>query len=163
MINRYVVAAFVAVVSSGAWAHESHSHGVAAQADYAKGPQTALGRAADPAKAIRTIAVEMSDQMRFLPSQITVKRGDIVRFVPVNHGKVMHEMVLGTSAELYQHAEMMKKNAAMKHDAPNMAHVAPGTNGVIGWQFDNAGEFFFGCLIPGHFDSGMVGRIVVIE
>jgi len=163
MINRYVVATFLAVASSGAWAHDSHSHAAAAQVDYATAPQTAFGRAAHPDKAIRTITVEMTDQMRFVPSQVTVKRGDIVRFVPVNHGKVMHEMVLGTSAELYQHAEMMKKHAAMKHDAPNMAHVAPGSNGVIGWQFDNAGEFFFGCLIPGHFDSGMVGKIVVIE
>jgi uncharacterized cupredoxin-like copper-binding protein len=163
MINRFVLSAFMAVASLGASAHDSHSHGATAQVDYAKAPQTAFGRAADPARAIRTIAVEMTDQMRFLPSQFTVKRGDIVRFVPVNHGKVMHEMVLGTSAELYQHAEMMKKHAAMKHDAPNMAHVAPGTNGVIGWQFDNAGEFFFGCLIPGHFDAGMVGKIVVIE
>src|SRR3954466_10970187 len=124
MINRYVVAAFVAVVSAGAWAHDSHSHGVSAQVDYAKASQTAFGRAADPAKAIRTITVEMTDQMRFTPSQITAKRGEIVRFVPVNNGKVMHEMVLGTSAELQQHAEMMKKHPGMKHDAPNMAHVA---------------------------------------
>jgi uncharacterized cupredoxin-like copper-binding protein len=162
MFNRYVVAALMASASLGAWAHDSHGHGMTAQADYASAPQTAFGRAADPGKATRTIAVEMTDQMRFLPSQITVKRGDIVRFVPVNHGKVMHEMVLGTPAELYQHSEMMKKNAGMKHDAANMAHVAPGSNGVIGWQFDDAGEFFFGCLIPGHFDAGMVGKIVVI-
>jgi uncharacterized cupredoxin-like copper-binding protein len=163
MINRYVVAAVITVLSSGAWAHGSHVHDTSAQADYAKATETAFGRAADPGKAIRTITVEMTDQMRFTPSQITVKRGEIVRFVPVNNGKVMHEMVLGTSAELQQHAEMMKKHPGMKHDAPNMAHVAPGANGQIGWQFSNAGEFFYGCLVPGHFDAGMVGRIVVVQ
>ena len=24
-----------------------------------------------------------------------------------------------------------------------------------------AGEFFCGCLVPGHFDAGMVGKVVV--
>jgi uncharacterized cupredoxin-like copper-binding protein len=29
------------------------------------------------------------------------------------------------------------------------------------WTFNRAGEFDFACLIPGHYDSGMVGRITV--
>jgi len=163
MINRYIVAGLLAVLSSGALAHGPHGHGALEQVDYAKATQTGFGRAADPRQASRTIEVEMTDQMRFTPSQITVKRGDIVRFVPVNNGKVMHEMVLGTSTELQQHSAMMKKHPGMKHDAPNMAHVAPGANGEIGWQFNNAGEFSYGCLVPGHFDAGMVGKIVVTQ
>ena len=68
----------------------------------------------------------MTDQMRFHPAEITVKRGEIVRFVPVNNGQVMHEMVLGTMDELKKHAEMMRKHPEMEHDEPHMAHVAPG-------------------------------------
>jgi len=162
MINRYLVAGLIAVLSTSALAHGSHVHDAPEQAD-AKATPTAFGQAADPGKASRTITVEMTDQMRFTPSQVTVKRGDIVRFVPVNSGKIMHEMVLGTSTDLQQHSAMMKKHPGMKHDAPNMAHVAPGANGEIGWQFSNAGEFFYGCLVPGHFDAGMVGRIVVTQ
>jgi uncharacterized cupredoxin-like copper-binding protein len=30
------------------------------------------------------------------------------------------------------------------------------------WQFTEAGEFHFGCLIPGHFEAGMRGRITVV-
>ena len=51
-----------------------------------------------------TVRVEMTDNMRFTPAEIRVKRGEIVRFVPTNKGQVMHEMVLGTMDELRQHA-----------------------------------------------------------
>ena len=49
----------------------------------------------------------------------------------------------------------------MEHDEPHMAHVAPGKSGVMGWQFTQAGESFYGCLIPGHFDAGMIGKVTV--
>ena len=49
----------------------------------------------------------------------------------------------------------------MEHDEPNMAHVKPGATGEIVWQFTKAGEFQFACLIPGHFEAGMVGKVVV--
>ena len=29
------------------------------------------------------------------------------------------------------------------------------------WIFDRAGEFSFACRIPGHYEAGMVGRIIV--
>ena len=99
--------------------------------------------------------------MRFTPDVLTVKRGETVRFVVKNDGKAMHEMVIGTMAELKSHGELMKKFTNMEHDEPYMAHVEPGKSGVITWTFTKAGEFHFGCLVPGHFDAGMIGRIVV--
>jgi uncharacterized cupredoxin-like copper-binding protein len=123
--------------------------------------ETGFGRTGDARKAVRTVRIDMSDRMRFSPDSITVKQGDIVRFVVKNSGKVMHEMVLGTMQELEQHAELMKKHPGMEHDEPYMAHVAPGKAAEIVWQFTKAGEFYFGCLIPGHFEAGMVGRITV--
>lgn len=129
--------------------------------DYSKAEEHRFGRAADPKKAKRTIRVDMSDEMRFHPAQITVKRGEVVRFVPVNKGQVMHEMVLGTMDDLKKHAELMRKHPEMEHDEPHMAHVSPGTSGEIGWQFNTAGEFHYGCLIPGHFEAGMIGTVKV--
>ena len=73
----------------------------------------------------------------------------------------MHEFVLGTIAELKEHAELMKKFPKMEHDEPYMAHVSPGKTETIVWQFSKAGEFHFGCLLPGHFEAGMVGKINV--
>lgn len=123
--------------------------------------EQSFGREGDPKKATRTLTVEMSDQMRFTPAQLTVKRGDTVRFVVKNAGKVMHEMVLGTLPDLKAHAELMKKFPNMEHDEPYMAHVKPGASGQIAWQFTQAGEFYYGCLMPGHFEAGMVGKVIV--
>ena len=110
---------------------------------------------------VRTIEVTMGDDMRFSPDVINVNQGDVIRFVHTNTGQLMHEFVLGTPESLAEHAEMMKKFPNMEHSEPYMAHVAPGESGEIVWQFSTPGEFGFGCLIPGHFDAGMKGRVMV--
>ena len=109
----------------------------------------------------RTIEIDMSDQMRFSPDMIKVKQGEVIRFVHTNSGKLMHEFVLGTQESLAEHAEMMKKFPGMEHSEPYMAHVAPGKTGEIVWKFTKLGKFEFGCLIPGHFDVGMKGTVLV--
>ena len=119
------------------------------------------GREGDPAKASRTIAIDMSDALRFTPSRVKVTRGETVRFIAANRGKLMHEMVIGTEEELRKHAEMMKRFPGMKHGEPYMAHVQPGERGTIAWTFTEPGTFVFGCLVPGHWDGGMKGTIVV--
>jgi uncharacterized cupredoxin-like copper-binding protein len=42
-----------------------------------------------------------------------------------------------------------------------MAHVDPGKTGQIVWHFSKPGEFYYGGLIPGHFEAGMVGKVIV--
>jgi uncharacterized cupredoxin-like copper-binding protein len=121
----------------------------------------AWGRQGDPRKAVRTIEIDMSDAMRFSPSALTVKRGETVRFVVRNSGQVLHEMVLGTEAELARHAELMKKHPGMEHDEPYMVHVRPGKHDEMAWTFTKAGTFRYGCLLPGHWEAGMKGTIVV--
>ncbi len=152
-----VAACFVA---GGAWAHGEKPH-AAPKGDYSKAEEMPFGRAADPRKAKRTIRVTMSDEMRFTPAALNVKQGEVVRFVVANNGKVMHEMVLGSMDDLKKHAELMRKHPGMEHDEPHMAHVSPGKTGEMGWQFTKAGEFFYGCLIPGHFEAGMIGKVTV--
>lgn len=115
------------------------------------------------AKAVtRTIEVTMLDTMRFMPAQITVKQGETVRLKVKNVGKVMHELVIGTKQELDMHAEMMKKHPNMEHDEPYMAHVSSGKSADIIWNFNRAGDFDFACLLPGHYEAGMTGKITVI-
>lgn len=123
--------------------------------------ETAFGREGDPRKVSRTIDVEMSDKMRFTPSELAIRQGETVRFRVKNAGEVMHEMVLGTMDELKEHAEIMRKNPGMEHGDPYMAHVAPGKTETIVWQFTKPGDFHYGCLVPGHLEAGMTGRIRV--
>jgi len=129
--------------------------------DYAAAEPTPFGIAADPRTAKRTIRIGMTDDLRFSPAAIGVRRGEVVRFVAANEGRVLHEMVLGTLDDLKAHADLMKKFPGMEHDAPHMAHVVPGKTGEIGWRFTQPGTFHFGCLVPGHFEAGMVGKITV--
>jgi uncharacterized cupredoxin-like copper-binding protein len=124
--------------------------------------EKAFGREGDPAKVTRTVRIEGRDTMRYTPSQITVKQGETVRFVVKNAGKQMHETVLGTKAELDEHYELMKKFPDMEHDEPHMVHLKPGETGEMFWQFTKAGEFYFACLIPGHYEAGMFGTIKVV-
>lgn len=97
-----------------------------------------------------------------MPDAPNASRGEAVRFVGVNSGKDARDGA-GQRKELEDHAEMMRKHPGMEHDEPHMLHVAPGKSGEMGWRFTRAGEFHYGCLIPGHFEAGMVGRIIVKE
>ncbi|CAG9166429.1 cupredoxin domain-containing protein [Cupriavidus pinatubonensis] len=133
---------------------DSHaSHGTTAK--------SAAGQPGKPAKVSRTVKVAMADTMRFTPDSITVKRGETVRFVVRNVGKLEHEMVIGTASELKEHAQMMRSMAAARHAGPNQVTLAPGQQGELIWQFDGPGTVDFACLVPDHFDAGMVGKVVV--
>ena len=147
-------------LSSGAHAHGEKTHARKFSAAQLS-ENHAFGKAGDPNKATRTVTVDMSDRMRFTPDNLTVHQGETVKFIVKNSGKLMHEFVLGTRKELGEHADMMKKFPGMEHDEPFMAHVASGKTETIVWQFSKPGEFHFGCLLPGHFEAGMVGKINV--
>ena len=156
-IRTFLLAALLA--GAAAQAHEGQKPG-AGKKEISR-DEHAWGREGDPRKAVRTITIDMSDAMRFTPAEVRVKQGETVRFVARNRGKLMHEMVIGTKEELERHAELMRKHPGMEHDEPYMAHVKPGGREEIAWTFSKPGTFMYGCLIPGHWDAGMKGAIVV--
>lgn len=123
--------------------------------------QTAWGIAGEPQQATRTLEVVMTDDMRFAPATVTVREGETLRIVAKNAGKMMHELVIGDEAALQEHAELMTKFPNMAHDEPYMAHVPPGEEVEIVWTFNRAGEFEFACLLPGHYQAGMVAEVTV--
>lgn len=153
--------AVLALGMGAAYAHGDEEHAAARKFDASKVEATDFGQEGNPKKVAKTIKVDMTDAMRFTPSNVTVKRGETVKFVVHNDGKVLHEMVLGTKDAIKEHAELMKKFPEMEHADANMAHVKPGKAGEIVWQFTKPGEFQFACLQPGHFEAGMVGKLVV--
>ncbi|AMO22426.1 cupredoxin family protein [Ramlibacter solisilvae] len=157
----YIAAMAAALLASAAFAHGDDHHAAQRQYDPARVEATPFGQEGDPKKVTRTIRVEMNDRMRFVPDSITVRKGETVRFAVANKGAVLHEMVLGTAEDLAKHAEHMKKFPGMEHDEPSMVHVKPGARGEIVWQFTQPGNFSFACLIPGHYEAGMVGKVVV--
>jgi uncharacterized cupredoxin-like copper-binding protein len=156
-----LAAAVLAAAVGTVHAHGKKDH--AAKPAALKKEQKAWGIAGDPKAVTRTIEVTMTDAMRFSPDRIELEQGETVRFVHKNAGAVMHEFVLGTKKELDEHAALMQKFPDMEHDEPHMAHVGPGKRGEIVWTFNRPGEFDFACLIPGHYQAGMIGKIEVAD
>ncbi len=126
-----------------------------------KKEQKSWGIAGDAKSVTRTITVSMSDTMRFSPDRIEVKQGETIKFTAKNQGKILHEFVIGAKKELEEHAALMVKFPTMEHSEPYMMHVSPGKTGQIIWNFNKAGNFDFACLIAGHYQAGMVGKITV--
>ena len=163
-VNRLIAYAFfsIAVVSAGsglAWTQlvghagdgHSHSHGASA----APKQETQM--------ATRTVTVTLSDDMRFTPANWQATSGETVRIQVVNTGKVRHEFIIGTEAELKAHADDMKKSkAAHHHHGSNAVSVAPGGSGELVWTFADAGVLHIACFEPGHYDAGMRGTISVL-
>lgn len=123
--------------------------------------QKTFGIAGKLKEQTRTVFIDMGDDMRFKPDRLEVALDQTVRFVFRNKGAVVHEWVLGEDAELRKHAEMMRMHPDMHHDEVHMIHVPPKKSGEIVWRFNRAGTFKFACLIPGHFEAGMVGTVTV--
>ena len=152
---RFLIAALAALtLSTAALADAGHSHG----------DDRAYGEPGDPKKPARTIQITMREsdgKMVFIPNKIDIRKGEQVKFAIRNNGELDHEIVLATLDENLKHAVEMAKNPDMEHDDPNAKRLAPKKTGEIVWKFTKAGEFDFSCLIPGHREAGMFGKIVV--
>ena len=155
---KFIAISALLTIANTVFSHGNESH---APASLMVKEQKAWGIAGDASSAVRTITLNMTDEMRFVPDHFEVGLGEIVRITLENRGAVMHEMVIGTPQTLKEHAELMQRFPGMEHDEPWMAHVAPGGRGEMIWEFNRAGEFEFACLIAGHFQAGMVGTIRV--
>jgi uncharacterized cupredoxin-like copper-binding protein len=160
-LSKPLHACLIALASLSAFAHEEAAFPTKAAS--ARREQRAWGIAGDPEAVKRTIEVVMSDDMRFTPSLIEVMQGEVVKIVAKNHGQVLHEIVLGTRKELDEHAALMQRFPNMEHDEPYMSHVKPAKTGEIVWNFNRVGDFEFACLVPGHYQAGMVGKIKVVR
>ncbi|MBI1201909.1 MAG: copper resistance protein [Rhodopseudomonas sp.] len=119
------------------------------------------GDAEKPARTIKMTMLEDGKKMLFKPARIEVKRGEQIRFVLQNDGTENHEFVLASVKENKKHGLVMKKNPQMEHDDPNGKRLSPFSETELLWRFTKRGEFEFACLIPGHYEAGMHGVVIV--
>jgi uncharacterized cupredoxin-like copper-binding protein len=134
-----------------ALAHENHEH-------------FSAGQPGDPQKPSRTVKVSMLEEgkrMLFDPPSIEARLGEQIRFVLFNEGSEYHEFVLATHAENRKHAEFMKKFPKMEHNDPNAKRLSALSSDELLWKFTKRGEFEYACLIPGHLQAGMHGKIII--
>ena len=136
------------------------------------------GQAVPASQAKRTITITMKDSL-YEPKAVTVKAGEIVRFVIVNKGELLHEFALGRPQDHAEHQKMMAMmmdhgmitTTAIDHEKMKMDHggghqhgpesgsvlVEPGKRAELTWKFTQAMTLQFACTIPGHYELGMVG------
>lgn len=153
-----ILVAFSALtlIMAPAFAHGPEEHG--------SQHETTFGMPGDPDAPSRTVEISMQEgdgRMLFVPDAVTIAAGEQVRFSLRNIGELEHEFVLGTAEEIDEHADMMLAMPDMQHNDPNAKRLQPKESGDIVWKFTAAGEYQFACLIPGHREAGMVGKISV--
>jgi uncharacterized cupredoxin-like copper-binding protein len=159
--------------------HGSASHGAAGH--HASG--AGFGSVGNASDVSRTIDVVMMDNY-YEPENINVKTGETVRFKVSNKGSLVHEFNIGTAnmheghqkemMMMVQHGiiqggilnrEMMKMDMGngqtMEHNDPNSVLLAAGETAEIIWTFPGDAELEFACNVPGHYQSGMVGEIMI--
>ena len=137
--------------------------GLPAQLDAHEGSFSA-GEAGNPKRPSRTVEVTMREgngKMYYEPERLEVKRGEQIRFVIINTGELAHEFVVASTKDNLKHAELMQKYPDMEHDDPNGKTLQPKARTEMLWRFTKRGEFEFACLIPGHREAGMTGKVVV--
>lgn len=120
-----------------------------------------FGHLGDPKKVDTEVRVEMSDRQCRLQTDVRLRQGQTARFVARNGGTKMHELVLGTSHELAQHALQGANDPHQDHDEPYIVHVEPGATEVLVWRFTRVGLYGYGCLIHGMDAARMQGRITI--
>ena len=122
------------------------------------------GEPGDPKKPARVVQISMKEEdgkMLFIPDRVEVRKGEQIKFVLRNNGELAHEFMLASKAENDKHAELMQKYPDMEHDDPNGKTLQTKKSTDLVWKFTKAGEFEFACLIPGHREAGMHGKVIV--
>lgn len=162
-------AAYQAFERHPEWAAGGHAHGEAESDTHMVHDQD---KTATALTVSRSIKIDMNDKMRFSPDQFTVNAGETIKFVVHNSGKLTHEMVLGSEDSLKTHAAEMKQTATHKSDHTD-SHDHGSSSGVLAlsveagdtkeWvvRFEKSQILQMACLIPGHFEAGMKGQIIV--
>lgn len=180
MLRHHILLAFASILAVSATAAAApgpsgHAHGPAASEAELLGSPAPKGQG-------RVVRIEMTDNA-YNPKKIDVRAGEVVRFVIINKGSLLHEFNMNTAAAHVEHRPMMTMmmehgmitadkiktlkmkmpdGTVMEHVEPNSVIVEPGKTAEISWRFTKTGSLEIACNIPGHYESGMVAPLNVV-
>lgn len=166
MIRIILTTAILFALAAPLQAGGSHKNG------YGHAPENQLrsrpvghpGQIANVQKTINVVMTETDEgDLVFEPSRLSAKVGTTIRFVIRNFGTLRHEFYLDSHQGVLEHKAEMEEDPSSMHEEPNLIHIEPGNRNEIVWKFTTSGEFEFACLIMGHYDDGMSGKIKVID
>ena len=142
-----------------------------------------IGEKGNPNNIDRTINIKMYDNY-YEPNFIEVKKGETIIYIVQNLCEMVHENNIATKEmhikhqpemqKLMEHGillvdkidmvkmkEMSKKDHSLSHSHSNSIMLEPKKTGVIIWKFSKNISLEMACNVPGHYESGMVGKIVL--
>jgi uncharacterized cupredoxin-like copper-binding protein len=102
----------------------------------------------------RTVHVNMRDNA-YSPDHLAIRRGETVRFVFRNMGKVAHDAVLGNEKAQSDHEMEMSSGSGMHHGGGDAVTADPGKTAMLTHTFRNGGDLLIGCHELGHYAAGM--------
>ena len=141
-----------------------------------------IGEKGDPNKIDRVVSIKMYDNY-YEPNVVKIKKGETIKFIVQNLGEMVHEYNIGTKEMHIKHQpemqklidheiivgdkidkvkmkKMSKMDHSLGHSHSNSIMLEPKKSGEIIWKFSKDIELEMACNIPGHYESGMVGKLV---
>ena len=103
----------------------------------------------------RVVWMNMDDSLRFMPDSVTVQKGESIRFVLTNSGKVVHEFQVGVADKVA--ADEVDNVTNVEKD-----ELDEGSTHAVDFTFDGPGPYAYACHEPGHYEAGMHGEIVIL-
>ena len=158
-VSMFAAFAMLATAANASGTHAG-GHAAAGAVD-----EYSIGVKGDAAKAKRKINITMREtedgKMLIEPKVLMFRKGETAVLYFTNLGKTDHEFVMDTEEAVQEHKKVMEKNPDMIHADDNALRLAPGAKGQIVWTFSKSGNFTFACLIPGHYEAGMHGKMKI--
>jgi uncharacterized cupredoxin-like copper-binding protein len=105
-----------------------------------------------------TITLDV-DHSHFTPTVIQVRPHTDARFVIVNHDPIGHEFIIG-GPEV--HARHANGHEAYHPPIPGEVSVPADARASTTYSFHAPGAVEFACHLPGHYQYGMHGNVVVV-
>ncbi len=109
----------------------------------------------------RTITITMTDDLRFTPDIIHVRRGETIRFVLENPTPVPHDFTLGSEATQDRHAHQMEEGMGHDEDGDAISLEPFSTTEYIR-SFDELDVVIIGCHVLGHYEAGMRATLMTV-
>ncbi len=100
----------------------------------------------------RIVPMEVTDQLLFNPTVVTVQQGETITFRVSNHGQATHEFKIGPMNDVFNDLTTV----------PEVAGIIPGSTRTLTYTFTGTGPYAFACHAPGHFENGMDGFVNVV-
>ena len=146
------------------------------------GSMKMIGEEGNMSEVSKVIEVKMYDNY-YEPSEFKINKNQTIKFIVYNYGELVHEFNIATKEMHLKHQpemmkmvvneiivggkidknkmkEMSKKDHSMNHSHSNSVLLEPNQSAELIWKFNTDSSLEAACNIPGHYESGMVAKII---